>query len=101
MPRVFLTLGFLLTATAALAQTGTITGTVSDATGAVLPGVSIVATYTDTAANYDTVSTETGNYVLTAMPPGVYQMSVELPGFKKYVRRGITVLVAQTLRVDV
>jgi hypothetical protein len=101
MPRLFLTLCFLLISTAALAQTGTITGTVSDATGAVLPGVSIVATNTDTAANYDTVSTETGNYVLTAMPPGVYQMAVELPGFKKYVRRGITVLVAQTLRVDV
>ncbi len=87
--------------TTALAQTGTLTGAVSDATGAVLPGVSLIATNTQTGANYETISTETGNYVLTAMPPGVYQVVAELPGFKRYVRQGITVLVAQTLRIDV
>jgi len=87
--------------TAALAQTGTVTGTVSDATGAVLPGVSVIAMNMQTGTNHETISTETGNYVLTAMPPGVYQMAAELPGFKRYVRQGITVLVAQTLRIDV
>ena len=35
------------------------------------------------------------------MPAGVYQLSAELPGFKRYVRQGITVLVAQTLRLDI
>jgi hypothetical protein len=80
---------------------GTITGTVADASKAVIPGANIVATNGDTAAKYETISTETGNYTLPQLPPGVYVLSVELPGFKKSVRQGITVLVAQTLRVDV
>src|SRR5207244_3544726 len=61
----------------------------------------VVATNTETGTKYETVSTETGNYTLAQLPAGVYQLSVELPGFKKYVRQGITVLVAQTLRLDV
>src|SRR5438874_2981990 len=93
----------LATASMSFSQSdrGTVTGTVSDATGAVIPGASVVATNTETAAKYETISTETGNYTLSQLPAGVYQLSVELPGFKKYVRQGITVLVAQTLRIDV
>src|SRR5258706_11578008 len=88
---------------AAFAQSdrGTVTGTVSDASGAVIPGVSIVATNVETAARYETVTTETGNYTLAQLPSGQYQLAAELPGFKKYVRQGISVLVAQTLRLDV
>ena len=80
---------------------GTMTGTVLDVTGAVIPGVSIAATNIETSARYETVSTETGNYTLAQLPAGLYQLSAELPGFKKYVRQGITVLVAQTLRLDI
>lgn len=100
---VALCLFLLMFATAALGQSdrGTITGTVSDATGAVIPGVSVIATNTETGSRYETVSTETGNYTLVQLPAGVYELSAELPGFKKYVRQGITVLVAQTLRINV
>src|SRR5947207_2626258 len=80
---------------------GTITGTISDPTSAVIPGASITATNGETGTKYETISTETGNYTLTQVPPGVYQVTVELPGFKRYVRQGITVLVAQTLRIDI
>ena len=80
---------------------GTITGTISDPTNAVIPGVSVVATNAETGAKYETISTETGNFTLPQLPPGTYQLSAELPGFKKYIRQGITVLVAQTLRLDV
>src|SRR5262249_9122886 len=80
---------------------GTITGTISDQTSAVIPGASVVAVNGESGTKYETVSTETGNFTLTQVPPGVYSMSVELPGFKKYVRQGINVLVAQTLRIDV
>src|SRR2546428_1105809 len=80
---------------------GTITGTVADQTNAVIPGAGVVATNTETGTKYETVSTETGNYTLAQIPAGVYQLSAELPGFKRYVRQGITVLVAQTLRLDV
>src|SRR5437868_2464164 len=88
---------------AAFAQSdrGTMTGTIADTTGGVIPGVSIVATNVETGARYETLSTETGNYTLAQIPAGVYQLSAELPGFKRYVRQGITVPVAQTLRLDI
>jgi len=62
---------------------GTVTGTVSDATGAVIPGASVVATNTETATRYETVSTETGNYTLSQLPAAVYQLSVELACFER------------------
>ncbi len=85
----------------AQSERGTITGAISDPTNAVIPGASIVATNTETAARYETISTETGNYTLAQLPSGIYQLSVELPGFKKYVRQGLTVQAAQTMRIDV
>ena len=54
----------------AQSERGTITGTVSDPTNAVIPGANIVAMNTDTAARYQTISTETGNYTLAQLPPG-------------------------------
>src|SRR5881396_3189147 len=103
MRSLFVSFCLLLTASIAFGQSdrGAVTGAVSDATGAVIPRASVVATNTETAAKYETISTDTGNYTLSQLPPGVYQLSVELPGFKRYVRQGITVLVAQTLRIDV
>src|SRR5262249_53414011 len=93
----------LLVCSVSFAQSdrGTITGTVADQTSAVIPGASVVAVNGETGTKYETISTETGNYTLTQVPPGVYSLSVELPGFKRYVRQGINVLVAQTLRLDV
>src|SRR6185369_10453065 len=93
----------LLSSVLSLAQTdrGTITGTVADATGAVIPGANITATNTQTTAKYETVSTETGNYTLTQLPVGSYAVLVELPGFKKYVRQGVTVLSSTSVRIDI
>src|SRR6202795_531990 len=92
----------LIAASTGFAQSdrGTVTGTVSDASKAVIPGASVTATNGDTGAKFETISTDTGNYTLAQVPPGTYQVSVELPGFKKSVRQGINVLVAQTLRID-
>src|SRR5437879_205175 len=87
----------------ALAQTdrGTITGTVSDATGAVIPGAAIEAKNVQTGAVYQAGSSETGNYTLAQLPAGTYELSAILPGFKKFVRSGIIVSVATVLRIDV
>jgi len=103
MRPILAVLCLLLVVSAGFAQSdrGTVTGAIADQTSAVIPGASIVATNTETGARYETISTETGNYTLAQLPAGVYQLSVELPGFKKYVRQGITVQVAQTLRIDV
>ena len=46
-------------------------------------------------------SSETGNYTLAQLPAGTYELSANLPGFKRYVRSGIIVSVATTLRIDV
>src|SRR5881296_2111545 len=87
---------------AASAQTdrGTITGTVSDATGAVIPGATIEAKNVATGAVYQAGSTETGNYTLAQLPAGTYELSVNLPGFRRFVRPGIVVEVARTIRID-
>ena len=80
---------------------GTITGTVADPAGAVIRGAGIEAKNIETGALYQVASTETGNYTLPQLPVGTYQLTVSVSGFKQFVRTGITVLVAQTLRIDV
>ena len=93
----------LMTVVLALAQTdrGTITGTVSDPTGAVIPGVTLHARDLDTGAEYDTVTTSTGNYTIPSLLAGNYELTVTAAGFEKYIQRGITVQVVQVLRVDI
>ncbi|HSW51078.1 MAG TPA: carboxypeptidase-like regulatory domain-containing protein, partial [Bryobacteraceae bacterium] len=86
-----------------LAQTdrGTITGTVTDPQGAVVPGASVSLKNVATGADYPTVSTGTGNYTVPALPAGRYSLTVAAPGFNRYIQEGITVQVAQTARIDV
>ncbi len=79
---------------------GTITGTIADPQDAVVQGTRVSAANRNTGAVVNTVSTETGNYVLTQLPAGVYDLSFEAPGFKKVTRPGVQVQVAQTVRVD-
>src|SRR5947208_15225156 len=80
---------------------GTITGTVSDATGAVIPGATIEAKNVATGAVYQAGSSETGNYTLAQLPAGTYEVSAALPGFKRFLRTGIAFQVAQVVRIDV
>jgi hypothetical protein len=100
---VRLTFVFLMTAILAAAQTdrGTITGTVTDPTGSVVPGAALHAKDLATGAEYDTVATATGNYALVSLLAGTYDVTVTAPGFEKYVQHGITVEVVQVLRVDI
>lgn len=96
-------LGALLLTAAAFAQSdrGTVTGTISDPAGAVVAGATIELKNTDTGVISDAASTATGNYTVPQIPVGSYELSVMVPGFKKYVRTGIGVGVAQTVRIDV
>ncbi|MBP1608507.1 MAG: TonB-dependent receptor [Acidobacteria bacterium] len=93
----------LVVAGAAIAQSdrGTITGTVSDPAGAVIAGAAIELKNINTGAIYQAQSSSTGNYTIGQLPAGKYQMSSSVPGFKQFIRTGITVLVAQTLRIDI
>ena len=78
----------LLIPVAAFSQAGngTITGTVTDATGAVIPGAGVDVTNTETGVVFSTISTESGNYVAPGLPPGSYTITASLPGFKKLTR---------------
>lgn len=80
---------------------GAITGTVSDTADALIPGVQVVLTNTETGAKSDTVTTGTGNYSLLQLPVGTYTLTVEKTGFRKYEQTNIQVQVAVTTRVDV
>src|SRR5437879_4846485 len=94
---LFLLVGF------AAAQTdhGTITGTITDAAKAVVPNAVIAAKNMDTGARFQTVATETGNFTVTSLPAGNYEVTVEYPGFRKYVGENVGVQVAQISRLDV
>src|SRR5215475_6753733 len=80
---------------------GTITGTVADPANAVVGGASIEARNSESGATYTAATTETGNYTLAQLPAGSYQLTVTLPGFKKYVRQNVVVAATQTVRLDV
>src|SRR5580698_651950 len=93
---------YLICALAAFAQgdRGTITGTVTDPTGAIVPNANIQITNSDTAASYKVGTSSTGNYTLANLPAGSYVLTVDAAGFKKYERPGLVVQVAETVRVD-
>jgi hypothetical protein len=92
----------LLAIPVVLAQSdrGTITGTVVDPAGGVIAAAAIEVTNAATGVMYSGGSSATGNYTLAQLPAGTYNLSVVVPGFKRYVRPGIIVEVASTVRVD-
>lgn len=103
MKRLICCVGLFFLVSAAFAQTdrGTITGTISDPAGAVIAAATIEAKNVDTGALYPTASSGTGNYTIAQLPAGTYDLSVTVPGFKKYVRQGLRVEVAANDRIDV
>src|SRR5947208_7588130 len=73
--------------------TAQISGTVRDQTGAVLPGVEVTATQTDTGIARTAVTNETGSYVLPNLAIGPYRLEAALPGFRTYAQTGIVLQV--------
>jgi hypothetical protein len=88
---------------AALAQqeTATISGTITDATGASVPNAVVIVTNVQTGISVRTEATEAGTYVVPSLRPGDYSIAVERKGFQKTVRTGVTLQVAQVARIDV
>ncbi len=89
-------------AAVAVAQrtTAEITGAVTSQDGFPLPGVSVIATPDAGGQPRQTVTDETGNYVLASLPVGSYSIRAELPNFNSEVREGIVVQVARPQRLD-
>ena len=80
---------------------GTITGTVSDPASAIIPGAQVAAINRENGSTFETVTTPTGNYTLPSLPAGMYDLNIEVPGFKRHSQPNIQVQVAQTVRLDV
>ena len=84
------------------AQTAaTISGTVHDANGGVLPGVLVTATNTGTSLVRTSVTGSEGRYVIAALPPGKYDLRAELAGFKPHVRRDLELTISETLPLNI
>jgi Carboxypeptidase regulatory-like domain len=81
--------------------TGTILGSVTDPTGAVVPNAKVTVTNVATGVNFDTVSNSAGEYNAPALNPGSYRVSVEEPGFQKSVTTSFVLTVDQTVQVNV
>ena len=96
-----------VTATSAFAQgggassTGTIQGRVTDAQGAVLPGVTVTATSPSALGAQTAVTSETGNYRFPALPPGTWTVTYELAGFNTVRREGIQLSLGFTANLNV
>lgn len=94
---VYAAVSVALMSTIALAQgTAQLNGRVADESGAVLPGVTVTVTQTDTAFTRTTVTDETGNWLMPNLPIGPYRLEVSLQGFRTYVQTGIVLQVGAT-----
>lgn len=80
---------------------GNIVGRVLDPTGAVVPGVEVRAVSDKTGVRISTKSNESGNYVLPFLIPGVYTVSAEVQGFRKFERQNIQVRVNENVGLDI
>lgn len=92
----------LCTTSTAAAQTATaqITGTVRDATGAVMPGVKVIVTNQLTGLTRETKTSNNGDYVIPLLPVGTYVVTGEQQGFKTAVHSDVPLTVDQIQRVD-
>src|ERR1700694_47284 len=82
-------------------QAGRIVGTVTDPVKAVVPNAKVVITNTATNQAQNLTTNSAGEFVLTPVNPGLYNVAVSVSGFSKSEVKGVEVLVGQSARVDV
>jgi hypothetical protein len=80
--------------------TGSITGTVTDSTGAAIPGANVTVTQTATNAVHAVTTSDVGNYTVTQLPPGQYDVKVDKAAFQTYVQKGIMLSIDQVVQVN-
>lgn len=97
-----LLLGMLAFAASLFAQgeRGTLNGTVTDPSGAVVVGASVKAVNVATGVEFDVVTTDAGVFRMPYLQPGTYKLSANAPGFKSAVRENVILAVAQTLTLN-
>lgn len=82
-------------------DTGSISGVVTDPGGAIIPGAKVQLVETATGFSRAAVSSDAGFYTFPAVPAGVYDLTIDVPGFKTYRQAGVTLLVNQNLTIPV
>lgn len=90
---------FTLTSLAQTIVTGGFAGTVTDPTGAVVPGAELSAKNVETGDTYTTVSTPTGGYVFALLKPGEYTLTATKEGFKTSIQN-VNVLLGQNVTLN-
>ena len=90
----------LSTAMASAQATAELNGRVTDESGAVLPGVTVSATQTETGFTRSAVTDGNGTYTMPNLPTGPYRLEVALQGFRTYVQTGIVLQVAATPTIN-
>jgi len=93
-------LAFLLAGTNSFAQNGSITGTVADPSGALIPGVTVTATNTQTGVMTTALTNESGAYNFASLQPGAYKLTAELPGFQTAAYDNVALGTAERLRFN-
>lgn len=93
-------LALTLPASAAQQQLGAIQGTITDQTHAVLPGVTVTVTSTETGIARATVTNEAGVYRVPGLDPGRYDVIAELQGFRTTAQNNVTISVGSTIGVN-
>ena len=93
-------LPFLLLSAQAFGQSAGLSGTVTDATGAVLPGTTVTATNNNTGVKATTTSNNAGIYNFAALAPGTYVVSAEIPGFQTLKRTDVKLEVGARARIN-
>ena len=79
---------------------GTITGTVSDPSGAAVPAAAVTATNTGTGSSYKAMTSDAGLYVFAQLPVGTYQLSIKKDSFKEFVAKNVEVHTSTTTDVS-
>jgi hypothetical protein len=82
------------------APTGMLSGIVKDQTGAILPGVGVEVRNTGTDLARTAITDDVGRWMIPALPVGTYQVSFELPSFKKLTKDGVAVEASVTRTID-
>ena len=81
--------------------TATISGTITDPSGAVVPGATVTATSNDTGLAKNVITNDDGNYTITFLQPGTYNIAVNKTGFTQTTRKNIKLEVAQTASINI
>ncbi|MBM3727290.1 MAG: TonB-dependent receptor [Acidobacteria bacterium] len=90
----------LLACSTLFGQTAQVTGTVTDSSGAVVVLAKVVATNTATGVGRESTTNDRGNYLVTGLLPGRYEVTAEAAGFKQTKRGPVTLAIDQVARVD-